>query len=165
MGHFQETTWPPLGSSRTYQPGEMPLPTKLRPRLRRMHQELSSEAASCSSQLRAAMPLKRARVNEKVQTNETIKALNETKEELEWVKKTWLRTEEDRRPEEPMEQDPDEAGKDDDKASTGGVSSLDFVFLDDYVIGTETLEGTTEPAKDETSTMEPPSAFMNFNRN
>ena len=29
---------PGLGSSRTYQPGEMPLPTKPRPGLRRMHQ-------------------------------------------------------------------------------------------------------------------------------
>ena len=33
---------PGLGSSRTYQPGEMPLPTKPRPGLRRMHQELIS---------------------------------------------------------------------------------------------------------------------------
>ena len=38
---------------------------------------------------------------------------------------------EDRRPEEPMKQDPDQTGKDDDKASAGGVSSLDFNFLDD----------------------------------
>ena len=48
---------------------------------------MSSEAASCSSQLRAAVPLKRARVNEEVRTNETIKDLNETKDELERVKK------------------------------------------------------------------------------
>ena len=72
---------------------------------------------------------------------------------------------EDRRPEEPMEQNHDQAGKDDDKASTVGVSSLDFHFLDDYEIGTETLKGTTEPAKDEASTLEPPSAFMNLSRN
>ena len=45
---------PGLGSSRTYQPGEMSLPTKPRPGLRRMHQEMNSEAASSSS--------KRARV-------------------------------------------------------------------------------------------------------
>ena len=41
---------PGLRSSRTYQPGEMPLPTKPRPGLRSMHQEMSSEAASSSSQ-------------------------------------------------------------------------------------------------------------------
>ena len=44
-----------LGSSRTYQPGEVRLPTKLRPGLPRMHQEMSSEAASSSSQMRAAV--------------------------------------------------------------------------------------------------------------
>ena len=38
-----------------------------------------------------------------------------------------------------MEQDPDQAGKDDDKASTGPVSSPDFNFLDDYEVETETL--------------------------
>ena len=36
--------------------------------------------------------------------------------------------------------------KDDNKASTGDLSSLDLIFLDDYEVGTETLEGTTEPA-------------------
>ena len=56
---------PGLGSSRTYQPGEMPLPTKPRPGLGRMHQELNCEAASSSSQLRAVLPLKKARVEEK----------------------------------------------------------------------------------------------------
>ena len=34
-----------LGNSRTYQPGEMPLPTKPRPGLRGMHQEMNNEAA------------------------------------------------------------------------------------------------------------------------
>ena len=63
---------PRLGSSRTYQPGEMPLPTKPRPGLRKMHQERNSEAASSSSQLKAAVPPKRARVEEEVQTNETM---------------------------------------------------------------------------------------------
>ena len=71
-----------LGSSRTYQPGEMPLPTKPRPGLRRLHQNMSSETASSSSQLRAAVPLKRARVEEEFQTNETMKDLNETKKKL-----------------------------------------------------------------------------------
>ena len=66
---------PGLKSFRTYQPGEMPLTTKPRPGLRRMHLEMSSEAASSSSQLRAAVPLTRARVEEEVQTNETMKDL------------------------------------------------------------------------------------------
>ena len=72
---------------------------------------------------------------------------------------------EDRRSEEPKQQDPDQAGKAGDKASTGGVSSIDFIFSDDFEIWTVTLEGTTEPAEDETSTLEPPSAFMNISRN
>ena len=57
---------PGLGSSRTYQPGEMHLPTKPKTGLRRMHQEMNSEAASSSSQLRAAVSPKRARVEEEV---------------------------------------------------------------------------------------------------
>ena len=87
---------PGLESSRTYQPGEMPLPTKTRPGLRRMHQEINSEAASSSSQPRAAVPPKRARVEEEFQTNETMKNLNKTKDDLERVKETLLRSEEDR---------------------------------------------------------------------
>ena len=94
---------PGLGSSRTYQPGEMPLPNKPKPGLRRMHQEMNSEAASPSSQLRLAVPPKRARVEEEVQTNETMQDLNGTKEELDKTKKeldemtkTMLSTEEDR---------------------------------------------------------------------
>ena len=71
--------------------------------------------------------------------------------------------EEDRRPEEPMQQDPDQAGKYD-KASTGGLSSLDFYLLDDFEIEIKTLEGTTEPAEDEISSLEPQSAFMNLSR-
>ena len=74
---------PGLGSSRTYQPGEMPLPTKPKPGLRRMHQEVNSEADSSSSHLRAAVPPKRARLEEEVQTNETMQDLNGTTEELE----------------------------------------------------------------------------------
>ena len=94
---------PGLRSSRTYQPGEMPLPTKPRPALRRMHQEMNSETASSSSQLRAAVPPKRARVEEEVQTNETMQDLNGTIEELEKIRKeldemtkTMLSTEKDR---------------------------------------------------------------------
>ena len=94
---------PGLGSSRTYQPGEMPLTTKPKPGLRSMHQELNSEAASSSSQLRAAVPPKKARVEEEVQTNETMQDLNGTKDELEKTRreldemtKTMLSIEEDR---------------------------------------------------------------------
>ena len=94
---------PGLGSSRTYRPGEMPLPTKRRPGLRRMHQEMNSEAASSSSQLRAAVPPKRARVEEEVHTKETIQDLKGTMQELEktrreidQVTKTMLSVEEDR---------------------------------------------------------------------
>ena len=68
------TNKPGLGSSRTYQPGEMPLPTKPRPGLR-------------SSQLRAAVPPKRTRVEEEVQTNETMQDLNGTIEELEKIRR------------------------------------------------------------------------------
>ena len=78
---------PGLGNSRTYQPGEMPLPTKPRPGLRRMHQEMNKEAASSSSQLREAVPPKRARVEEEVQTNETMQDLNGTVRELEKTRK------------------------------------------------------------------------------
>ena len=94
---------PGLGSSRTYQPGEMPLPTKPKPGLRRMYQEMNSEAASYSSHLREAVPPKRARVEEEVQTNETMQDLNGTTEELEKTRreldempKTRLSIEEDR---------------------------------------------------------------------
>ena len=50
-----------------------------------------------------------------------------------------------------MEQDPDQAGKDDDKASTGGMSNLHFNFLIDYEVEAETLGETTEPAENGTS--------------
>ena len=55
------------------------MPTKPKPGLRRMHQEMNSEAASSSSPLRVAVPPKRARVEEEVQTNETMQDLDETK--------------------------------------------------------------------------------------
>ena len=64
-----------------------------------------------------------------------------------------------------MQQDPDQAEKEDDKASTGRISSLDFNFLSDFENGTDTLEATTEPADEEISTLEPSSAFMETNRN
>ena len=64
-----------------------------------------------------------------------------------------------------MQQDLDQAEKDDDKASTGGMSSLDFNFLSDFENGTDTLEERTEPADEGTSTLEPPSALMETNRN
>ena len=64
-----------------------------------------------------------------------------------------------------MEQEPDQARRDDDKASVGGASSLELNFLDDDEEGADTLAGTIEPAEDETSTLEPPSAFMNAAHN
>ena len=64
---------------------------------------MNSEAASSSSQLRAAVPPKRARVEEEVQANETMQDLNGTKDELEKtmkeldeMTKTVLSMEEDR---------------------------------------------------------------------
>ena len=77
---------PGLGRSRTYEPGDMPQPTKPRPGLRRMHQDMNSEAASSSSQLRPAVPPKRARIEE-VQTIETLQDLNGTMQELEKTRK------------------------------------------------------------------------------
>ena len=94
---------PGLGSSRTYQPGEMPLPSKPKPGLRRMHQEMNSEAASSSSPLRIAVPSKRVRVEQGVQTNQTMQDLDgmkdeleRTRKELDEVTKTMLITEDDR---------------------------------------------------------------------
>ena len=80
-----------LGSSRTYQPGEMPLPTKPTPGRRRMHQEMNSEAASSSSPLIVAVPPKRARVEEDVQTNGTMRDLDGMKGELETTRKELAR--------------------------------------------------------------------------
>ena len=68
-----------LGNSRTYQPGEVPLLTKPRSGLRRMHQELNSDAASSSKQLRAAVPSKRAREEVDVLAREKMQGLNEAK--------------------------------------------------------------------------------------
>ena len=62
-----------------------------------------------------------------------------------------------------MQEDPDQAEKEDDKASTGGISSLDFNFLSDFENNADVLE-TTEPANEGTSTLEPPSAFVEMNR-
>ena len=45
------------------------------------------------------------------------------------------------------------------------MTSLDFNFLSDIENGTDTLEGTTEPIDGGTSTLEPPPAFMEMNRN
>ena len=78
---------PGLGSSRTYQPGEMPMPSKPKPGLTRMHRETNSEAASSGSPLRAAVPPKRAKAEQKVQTNQTVQDLDGIKDELERTKK------------------------------------------------------------------------------
>ena len=94
---------PGLGNSRTYRPGEMPLPSTAKPGLRRMHQEMNSEAASSSSPLRITVPPKRARVEQGVQTNQTMRDLDGIKDELERIRKeldevtkTMLITEDDR---------------------------------------------------------------------
>ena len=78
---------PGLGSSRTYQPGEMPMPSSL----------------NLPPPLRAAVPPKRAKVEQKVQTKQTMQYLDGIKDELERTKreldemtKTMLSTEEDR---------------------------------------------------------------------
>ena len=64
---------------------------------------MNSEAASSSSQLRAAVPPKRARVEEEIQTNETmqdpngtVEELEKTRRELDEMTKTMLSTEEER---------------------------------------------------------------------
>ena len=69
-----------------------------------------------------------------------------------------------RQREEPMQQGTDQADREDDKASTGGISSLDFNFLSDFENNAETLEAA-EPADEGTSTLEPPSAFLGMKRN
>ena len=62
-----------------------------------------------------------------------------------------------------MQEDPDQAEKEDDKASTGGISSLDFNFLSDFENNADALK-TPEPANEGTSTLEPPSAFAEMKR-
>ena len=82
---------PGLGSSRTYQPGEMPLPSKPKPWLRRMHQEMNSEAASSGSSLKAAVPPKRAKVEQGVQANQTMHDLDGMKDELKGPGRSWMK--------------------------------------------------------------------------
>ena len=63
------------------------MPSKPKLGLTRMHQEMNSEAVSSGSPLRAAVPPKRAKVGQKVQTNQTMQDLDEMKDELESTKK------------------------------------------------------------------------------
>ena len=79
------------------------MPSKPEPGLTRMHRETNSEATSSGSPLRAAVPPKRAKVAQKVQTNQTIQDLDEmndqlrsTKKELDEMTKSMLKMEEDR---------------------------------------------------------------------
>ena len=58
----------------------------------------------------------------------------------------------------------DQAGGEDDRASTGGTSSLDFNIFSDLENNADTLE-TTEPADEGISTLQPPSAFEEMKRN
>ena len=69
-----------------------------------------------------------------------------------------------RQTEEPMQQDASQAGREDDRASTGGLSSLDFNIFSDLENNADTLK-TNEPADEGISTLEPPSAFMEMKRN
>ena len=69
-----------------------------------------------------------------------------------------------RQAEEPMQQDASQAGGEDDRASTGGISSLDFNIFSDLENNADTLEAT-EPADEGISTLEPPSAFTEMKRN
>ena len=69
-----------------------------------------------------------------------------------------------RQTEEPMQQDASQAGGEDDRASTRGVSSQDFNIFSDLENNADTLE-TNEPADEGISTLEPPSAFMEMKRN
>ena len=78
---------PGMGSTRTYLSAEMPLPSKPKLGLTRMHQEMNSEAASSSSPLRIAVPPKRARVEQGVQTNQIMQDLDGMKDELEKTRK------------------------------------------------------------------------------
>ena len=57
-----------------------------------------------------------------------------------------------------MQQDPDQAEKEDDKARTGGISSLDFNFLSDFENNADALE-TIETANEGTWSLEPPSVL------
>ena len=63
-----------------------------------------------------------------------------------------------------MQQGNDRADREDDRASTRGISSLNFNFLNDFENNADTLEAA-EPADEGTSTLEPPSAFMKMKRN
>ena len=94
---------PGLISSRTYQPGEMLKPSKPKPGLTRMYQEMNSEAASSGSPLRAAVPPRRAKIEQGVQTNRTRQDLDGVEDELERTRreldektKSMLSTEVDR---------------------------------------------------------------------
>ena len=69
-----------------------------------------------------------------------------------------------RQTEEPMQQVADQAGGQDDRASTGGVSSLDFNIFSNLENDADTLE-MNEPADEGISTPESPSAFMEMKRN
>ena len=60
-----------------------------------------------------------------------------------------------RQTEEPMQQDASQAGGEDDRASTGGASSLDFNIFSDLENNADTLE-TTEPADEGISSLRQP---------
>ena len=79
------------------------MPSKPKPGLTRMHREMNSEAASSGSPLRAAVPPNRAKVEQKLQTDQTMQDLDgmkheleRTRKELDEMTKIMLTTEEDR---------------------------------------------------------------------
>ena len=81
----------------------MSLPSKPKPGLTRMLQEMNSEAASSGSPLRAAVPPRRAKYEQGIQTNRTMQDLDgmkdelgKTRKELAEMTKTMLSTEEDK---------------------------------------------------------------------
>ena len=80
-----------LQTARTYQPGEMPLPVKPRPGLRRRqratHQEMGRKTASSTSQLRVAVSPKRARVDKEVKTIEITEDITKKGNEQDIVRK------------------------------------------------------------------------------
>ena len=86
---------PGMGSSRTYNPGEMPLPTMPRHALRWIHQEIKSEVTSSTAQLTADVSPKRAIEEMEVQINETMEDIGEKETQQERVREELIRTQQD----------------------------------------------------------------------
>ena len=95
---------PGLGSSRTYQPGEMPMPSKPKPGLTRMHREMNSEAdlvwftteSSCATKKGESKHRRFRRTKTIQDLDEMNDQLRSTKKELDEMTKSMLQMEEDR---------------------------------------------------------------------